>query len=157
MQASLLYNKQKGERGDAILIQIIYGKKGSGKSKRLVDLANQEVETANGSVIYLDDDSRVMYSLRHQIRFVDVTQYGIDTEEKLVGFISGMMASNYDISAIFMDGIRHIIENNLQNTQKFFQDLKFLLNKSDINMVMIISGDEDHIPPFIEEYIMPND
>lgn len=136
------------------MIQIIYGKKGTGKSKKLVELANHEAEHTHGHVVFLDDDSRVMYSLKHEIRFIDITSYHVNNEEKLFGFISGIMAGDYDISAIYMDGMRHIIEDKLQSCEKFFRDLAFVLSKSDIKFIMIISGEEKDIPDFIRDYIV---
>ncbi len=133
------------------MLKIIYGKKGSGKSKILVDMANTEVSNSKGDIIYIDDDSRPMYDLRHEIRFIDLSEYDIDSQDRLYGMICGMLASNYDISTIYMDGIKHIIEKDLANTERFFKCLAKAVE--DINFVMIISGEPNNCPEFIKEYI----
>ena len=56
------------------MVQLIYGTKGSGKTKRLLEMVNKEAETAQGDVIFIDDDKRYMYDVRHQVRFVDVSE-----------------------------------------------------------------------------------
>ena len=92
------------------MVQLIYGTKGSGKTKRLLEMVNKEAETAQGDVIFIDDDKRYMYDVRHQVRFVDVSEYSVDSEEKLYGFICGMLAQNFDISAIYLDAFIHIVK-----------------------------------------------
>lgn len=133
------------------MLKIIYGKKGTGKSKLLVDTANSEVGTAKGDIIYIDDNSRPMYDLRHEIRFVDTSEYDIDSQDKLYGLICGMLASDYDISTIYMDSIKHIIDKNLQSMEKFFKQLEHITR--DVNFVMIISGDPQSCPEFIKPFI----
>ena len=64
------------------MIHVIYGKKGSGKSKRLLDMANAEVEKAAGNIVYLDDNNRCMYDLKYQIRFINTSDYSIDNTDK---------------------------------------------------------------------------
>ena len=61
------------------MIQLIYAKKGSGKTKRLIDLANAELNSTKGDVVFIDDDKRYMYDVAHQARFVDVKDFGIDS------------------------------------------------------------------------------
>ena len=57
------------------MIQVIYGKKGSGKTKRILDMANHMVDTQHGDVVFVDDDNRYMFDLRHEVRFVNAGEY----------------------------------------------------------------------------------
>ena len=102
------------------MISVIYGKKGSGKSKKLVDMANTEVAEVKGDIVFIDDDSRAMYDLKHEIRFVNCVDYGIRNADKLYGFIAGMMAQDYDITSIYIDGIKNILEKGITNLNWFF-------------------------------------
>ena len=56
------------------MIRIIYGKKGSGKTKKIIDAANEAVKYSTGELVFIDDDNRYMYDLRHEIRFVNATE-----------------------------------------------------------------------------------
>ena len=49
------------------MVQILAGEKGEGKTKILIDLANESVSTSDGDVIYIDDDKRHIYDLNHKI------------------------------------------------------------------------------------------
>ena len=102
------------------MVQLIYGTKGSGKTKRLLEMVNKEAETAQGDVIFIDDDKRYMYDVRHQVRFVDVSEYSVDSEEKLYGFICGMLAQNFDISAIYLDAFIHIVKKQPEEMEFFY-------------------------------------
>ena len=135
------------------MIQIIYGKKGSGKSKKLVDIANEELKTAKGDLVYIDDDSRCIYDLKHEIRFVNCCDYGIDNADKLFGFIAGMMAQDYDISCIYIDGIKEVLEKGIQKLKDFFTNLDKITDQNNINVLMVISGDEDQLPEFMAKYV----
>jgi hypothetical protein len=131
------------------MIRLIYGKKGSGKSKKLLDMANAEVKTATGNLVYLDDDNRCMYDLQHEIRFINTSDYGIDNTDKLYGFVCGILSGDFDISSIYIDGLKKMIkkhDGDLETLLKSFDELF-----SDINAHMVISGEEP--PEFLKKYI----
>ena len=75
------------------MIQVIHGKKGSGKTKRILDQANEAIKEHKGDVIFIDDDNRYMYDLRHEVRFVNAGEYGSDSPEMFFGFLCGMLAA----------------------------------------------------------------
>lgn len=132
------------------MIQLIYGKKGSGKSKRLLDMANEEVKKATGNIVYIDDNKRCMYDLKHQVRFINSKDYGIDNADKLFGFVCGILSGDFDISSIYIDGLKKMMK-------KEDVDLKSLLEKFDevfenINAYMVISGSEE-VPEHLKKYI----
>ena len=135
------------------MIRLIYGKKGSGKSKKLLDMANQEVDNASGNIVYIDDNNRCMYDLKHEIRFINTSDYKIDNVDKLYGFICGILSGDFDISSIYIDGLKKLITKQ----EKEDIELEGLLQKfddvfSDINAYMVLSGNEK-APEYLEKYI----
>lgn len=136
------------------MVQLICGVKGSGKTKRLIDMANGEVATAHGDVVFIDDDKRYIYDVKHEVRFVDVKEYGIDSEDKLYGFLSGMMAQNFDISAFYIDAFLHIIQKQPQELECFFKKLMALMEQNNIKAVINISAAPDAVPAFMQEHII---
>ena len=78
------------------MIKVIYGAKGTGKTKMMIDAANAAVETAKGHMIYITDSKRGMYDLEREIRFIDTSEYDIAGEAALCGFIKGVIAGNND-------------------------------------------------------------
>ncbi len=133
------------------MIRLIYGKKGSGKSKKLLSMANAEVENAKGNIVYLDDNNRCMYDLKHQIRFINTSEYSIDTTDKLYGFVCGILSRDFDISSIYIDGLKKMARYDSE-------DLKTLLERFDfvfegIDAYIVVSGD-DEVPGHLKEFIM---
>ena len=76
------------------MVRVIYGKKGSGKTKKIIDLANEAVKASTGELVFIDDDNRYMYDLRHEVRFVNATEYNVTSPETFMGFLCGILAGN---------------------------------------------------------------
>lgn len=132
------------------MIRLIYGKKGSGKSKKLLDMANAEVSTAAGNLVYLDDDNRCMYDLQHEIRFINTGDYGIDNIDKLYGFVCGILSGDFDISSIYIDGLKKMVRGHDDELDALLKKFDNLF--SDISAYIVISGSEEP-PEFLKKYI----
>ena len=132
------------------MIHVIYGKKGSGKSKKLLDMANAEVEKAAGNIVYLDDNNRCMYDLKHQIRFINTSDYSIDNTDKLYGFVCGILSRDFDISTVYIDGLKKIVGKE-ENLEKLIKKLDKVFDG--INAYIVISGSED-VPEYLKKYVI---
>ena len=86
------------------MIKVIYGAKGTGKTKQMIDAANAAVATAKGHLIFITDTKRGMYDLAREIRFIDVTDFDVAGEAALCGFIKGVIAGNHDNEYVYIDG-----------------------------------------------------
>ena len=138
------------------MIQVIAGNKGTGKTKRLIDVANEALNSEHGIVVFVDDDTRYMYDLRHEIRFVNVGEFaGVRgaNADVFFGFLSGMLSVNYDISLICIDALLKIIKATpLDETESFFNRLDALSAKFNCSFVMSISCSEEELPAYIARY-----
>ena len=138
------------------MIQVIAGHKGSGKTKRLIDIANDEFKSEHGTVAFIDDDKRYMYDLRHEIRFVDVSENETVkgcTSDVFFGFLSGMLAMNYDLSLVCIDAFLKLVKKtNLNDMEDFFARLNALSESSRCNFVINISCGEENLPAFVKQY-----
>ena len=85
------------------MVQIIAGRKGKGKTKHLLDMANDSIKKAIGSIVYLDKSSKHMYELNNRIRLINVNEFPITTSQGFVGFISGIISQDHDIETMFLD------------------------------------------------------
>jgi len=136
------------------MIKVIYGKKGSGKTKRMIELANQSLSDRKGQVVFIDDDNRYMYELNRDIRFVDAGEFKIQSPEGFHGFLCGMLAQNYDIDLIFIDGFLKIVNTPVDQIEFFFNDLNDLSEKFNVHFVISVSGDPGNAPDFLNQYLM---
>jgi len=135
------------------MIQLIMGKKGSGKSKQIVEMANNLVDEAEGDIVFIDDDNRYMYDLKHEIRFVNSSEYSVDDVNMFYGFVCGMISQDFDISHIFIDGIKNMVHSELVEMEDLFKNLSRVLKKNDVKAVIVVSADPSEAPEFLKEYI----
>lgn len=137
------------------MIQIIFGKRGSGKTKRIIDMANASIRESKGDVLFIDDDNRYMFDLKHQIRFINASEYGVQGEEKFFGFVNGILAGNFDVSLVFIDAFLHLVKTDKPDICKlegFFEKLEALSERASVDFVISLSEDAELVPESIRKY-----
>lgn len=142
-----------------MLIQIILGDKGSGKTKRLIDLVNESLKNEHGDIIFIDDDKRYMYDLRHEIRFVDASEYPVGHKcqaSEMLGFICGMLSANFDLSLIAMDAFMKLVRTPLDDPEMkaFFEKLEALSEAHHCNFLISVSAPAESVPEYIRKYVI---
>ena len=136
------------------MIQVIAGKKGSGKTKRLIDLTNTTARDAEHDVIFLDDDNRYMFDVDHKVRFINAEDYHIHNADMFIGFLCGMLSSNFDIGTVFIDAFLNLCHTELQNTVEVVNTLAELGTKHDVDFVLSLSADPDQLPEHLRQYLI---
>ena len=124
------------------MIKVIYGAKGTGKTKMMIDAANEAVKEAKGHLIFITDSKRGMYDLDRQIRFIDTTDFDIAGEAALCGFVKGVIAGNHDNEYIFIDGVVRIAGKPVQELAAFFYMLDKVAKSNDLVVTVSVSGFE---------------
>lgn len=135
------------------MIKVIYGPKGTGKTKILVDTANREAGHAKGTIVFIDYSTKLMYDLKHEIRFVNTSDFSLLGWEGFLGFICGILSQNYDIQTIFIDGLNYIVKQKASELKPFFDNLQKIAGKHVPDFYITINGFEEDLPEFLEEYI----
>ncbi len=136
------------------MIQIIAGNKGSGKTKRLIDMTNRTAHETAGDVTFLDDDNRYMFDIDHRVRFINAGEYHVHTAEMFLGFLSGMLSQNFDISYVFIDAFTELCKTDLNEAAWLFEAMEELCAKNQVNFVLSVSADPAVLPDFIRKYII---
>jgi hypothetical protein len=134
------------------MITIIYGKKGSGKTKRIIDQANESIKEQKGDILFIDDDNRYMFDLRHEIRFINAGEYGVRSAQMFYGFVCGLLAQNFDVSLVFVDAFLKLCGGNIDELAWLFEKLESFTSRHDVRFVLSVSGDPDAMPEFIKKY-----
>lgn len=135
------------------MIKIVYGAKGTGKTKIMIDLANDCIAKVNGDVIFLAETNRYMHEIKYQIRFTNVNEHNIVSEDGLIGFIKGMIAGNYDIKTIFIDKAHKMMSLDVEALESFIENLAAIAKDSNVDFVLSISRDLEEMPNFIKKYV----
>ena len=135
------------------MIRVIMGKKGSGKTKQMIEMINSAVETEHGNVICIEKGSKLTLDIHHKIRLVEASEYDVADYTALKGFVSGMYASNYDITHIFIDSLTKIVGGECNHdTEKFLAWLENFSEKNGIKFTITISDEESLAPEGVRKY-----
>ncbi len=133
------------------MIKLITGKRGSGKTKILVDNIKEALSNTKGNVVCIEKSMQLTYDIPSSVRLVDVDGYKIDSYDKFYGFISGIIAGNYDITDIFVDGILKIGGRNYEELGALLASVEAISN--DINVEFTVSEDAEALPEAVTKYL----
>lgn len=136
------------------MIKLIVGPVGVGKTKQIIKKANEDVKKSKGHLVYIDNKKIRMLELDSKIRFINAGEYNIKNQETFLGFICGIIASNYDIGTIYIDGLYRITQMDLNKMESFFRQLDVLELKYNIDFVLTISFNKEDLPKFLKKYIV---
>ena len=137
------------------MVQIVAGKKGRGKTKYLIEMANEAVKSTDGKMIYLDKSQRNMHELDNRIRLINVLEYPIKSGNDLVCFICGLLSADHDIESIYVDSLLLLSKVNLDDditpTLKEFDKIS---ETFEIDFVLSVSRDIEEVPDIYKEKII---
>lgn len=137
------------------MIQILAGEKGEGKTKRLIDMANAAGKVADGHIVFIDDDSRHMYDLHYDIRFVDTGAFVMEDQKIFFGFICGILSQDTDIQKIYIDGLNNIIKYLTDDDLfAFIDQLEKISEKASVDFIMILSRKKESVPAELQSYLI---
>ncbi len=128
------------------MVTLLIGKKGSGKTKKLIQLANEAVATSQGNVVVIEKGAKLTYDITSKARLIDTEQYQIKGYDMLFGFLSGICAGNYDVTDILIDSTFKICPEAVGGLDDFTKKLQDLSENSEANFVVLISAAEEDIP-----------
>ena len=135
------------------MIKVIYGSKGTGKTKQLIEHANAAVAEAKGHLIFITDNKRCMYDLEREVRFIDTTDFNVAGEAALCGFVKGVIAGNHDNEYIYIDGVVRIAGKPVAEMAEFFFMLDKVAEELKLTVTVTVSATEEELPDFVKKYI----
>ncbi|EOR24669.1 MULTISPECIES: hypothetical protein [Clostridium] len=135
------------------MIQVFCARRGAGKTKRLIELANEHSNKAKGDSVYIDDDARRMMQLRGKIRFINTNELGVIDCESFYGLLCGVISQNYDVENIYIDALSSIV-NNISESTNLFRKLKEFSQRYNLNLYINLNCEcTDDLPDCIREYV----
>ncbi|MBR2931066.1 MAG: hypothetical protein IKC32_07545 [Clostridia bacterium] len=132
------------------MIKLFIGGKGSGKTKTLIELTNSAAEASKGSVVCIEKGDKLRHEITYKARLIDTVEYAIDDAEALYGFIAGILASNNDITDIFVDSSLKICGNDVAAFEAMLPKLDAICKN--VNLVMSASINVEECPDSIKAY-----
>ncbi|NLV76213.1 MAG: hypothetical protein GX023_04420 [Tissierellia bacterium] len=111
------------------MVKFILGPKGSGKTKWLIDKANEDIKKGNGNIIFVDVDDNHIFSLNYGVRLINAMEFNIKNIESFYGFLCGIIGRDYDVEKIYVDSIYKIIPLSIEDLKNLKRDLDSISEK----------------------------
>lgn len=128
------------------MVQIIAGRKGKGKTKYLLDKANDAVKDAKGSIVYLDKSTKHMYELNNKVRLINVKDYPVATYEAFIGFIAGIVSQDHDLEQMYLDSFLQLADLDGKDLTEAIDTLDKISKEFSVDFVLSISVDAQELP-----------
>lgn len=128
------------------MVEIICGVKGKGKTKYLLDKANEAIKHAQGNVVYLDKSQKHMYELNNKIRLINVTDFPVSNCDEFLGFICGIVSQDHDLQEMYLDSFITIAGLEDHQIQHAIEKLDIISEKYNVKFFLSISKDEKDLP-----------
>lgn len=133
------------------MARIVAGPKGSGKTKQMIDLANDSAAESKGEIVFINDREKYRSELNNSVRYVNIDDFNITSPDVFLGFLSGLIAENYDIHIVYIDNVLRIVKkDNINELEDLFARLKPLEKKYSVEFVLSICSEEKDLPAFLQ-------
>lgn len=137
------------------MVKIIMGLKGSGKTKKLVELVREAVAKESGDVVCIEKERKLTYDIPYQARLIDAGAYDIGTYEFIKGLICGLHSGNYDISHIFVDNFYKLVSDKAPESFACFVGwLEQFSEREHIEFVISVSAEAESFPESVQKFLI---
>ena len=133
------------------MLKLIVGTKGSGKTKTMIDMIDKAVKTTSGNIVVIEKCMKLTTEINHSARLVDVDEYGVAGADMLYGFVAGVLAGNYDITELFLDGILRITDHDMAAAKVLNAIDKITSN---IEVVVTVSANAADLPEDLKKFVI---
>ncbi len=137
------------------MVSIIVGGKGSGKTKKMIDIINASAAGSAGNLVCIEHSMKLTYDIHHDVRLIDMVEYNIENADMLFGFISGILAGNYDIVEIYVDGVLKVLNKDVAALSALLKKLDALTGEN-VKLVVTVSVDENELGDELNKYQRAN-
>ena len=136
------------------MIKLIVGHKGSGKTKTLINMANEAVKTTKGNTVCVEKGLKMNHDLSINVRLIDIEEYQVSGFDAFYGFLAGILAGNYDITEMFIDGSLKVGGNDLNALAAMIEKLVVITRDREVNITFTVSCGVEELPSSLLPYMI---
>ena len=155
-QNNILMNDGKRKiivKEEFYMVELIVGRKGKGKTKVLLERVNAAVKEVNGSIVYLDKNTKHMFELSNRVRLIDCSVYPIKNADEFVGFICGIISQDHDLEQIYLDSFLTTAKLEGLDVTSTLSQLDAVGEKFGVKFIISMSLDENEVPQEYREKV----
>ena len=135
------------------MLKLMIGVKGTGKTKTLIEMVNTATKQSNGAVVCIEKGDKLRYDIKYQARLVNTKEYMINDAQSLYGFVAGILASNHDVTELFIDSALKICNEDRAAFEKLLVELDELVEKTDTNLFITSSMPVEEASDTVKKYL----
>ncbi len=135
------------------MLKLIIGKKGSGKTKALISMVDEALTMTKGDVVCIEKGDKLKFDIKYQCRLIDTDAYLVNSARSLYGFVAGILASNHDVTDLFIDSALKICGNDIEGFDLFLKELENLLKDHQINVTITSSLAVEDATDTVKKYL----
>ena len=135
------------------MIKLIIGVKGTGKTKTLINMVNEALAASKGEVVCIEKGTKLRFDIKHEARLINTNDYLIFDAQSLFGFVAGILASNHDVTDLFIDSALKICNDDINAFEKLVTEFDELAAKADVNIVLTASLADEAATETIKKYL----
>ena len=138
------------------MVSLIVGAKGKGKTKYLLDMANESVKTADGHIDYIDKNGKHMYELNNKVRLIDASRYPLKSGDEFIGFIMGIASQDHDLQKIFLDSFlkNSRVTDDMTVIRDYIEQLDEIGKLCNVDFIISVSKDQAELDPKLYDKIL---
>ena len=135
------------------MLKLIIGVKGTGKTKTLINMVNEAVDASHGDVVCIEKGTKLRFDVKYQARLINADEYFVDDAHSLGGFIAGIVASNHDVTELYVDSALKICGNDIAEFEKLVEKADQLSQNQNVKMVFTVSLPVENATETLKKYI----
>lgn len=135
------------------MVSLICGLNGTGKTRKMIDMANKSLLNVKGKIVFLEANNKHIFDLNHEIRYINTKEYGLKNSDQFHGFVCGLIATDYDVELVYIDGLYKIANIGKEKLKEVVNILCQLSETFNVKFVMSINYDLNDIPVELKDKI----
>ncbi len=135
------------------MLKLIIGLKGTGKTKQLIEMVNTATDTSKGSVVCIEKADKLRYDIKYQCRLIATDDYSVDSARSLFGFVAGIIASNHDVTDLFIDSALKICKEDKESFDLFLDAIHDFSEAHGFNVIITATIDASDATETMKKYI----
>lgn len=135
------------------MLKLIIGVKGTGKTKTLISMVNEAVDASHGNVVCIEKGTKLRFDVKYQARLINANEYFIDDAHSLWGFVAGILASDHDVTELFVDSALKICGNDIAQFEEMIEKVAKLSDSVNTKVVFTVSLPVEEATDIIRKYM----
>lgn len=137
------------------MVKLIVGEKGKGKTKILLDRANEAAKSLDGNVVYIDKSGKHMFELDRKVRLIDSSRYPLKSGDEFIGFVLGIVSQDHDLQQIYLDGFlkNARVEDDMVQIVDYIEQLNEIGKQFNVEIIVSLSKNKEDVDAKLYDYI----